>query len=431
MPLIQRVQRILFQPAQTWPVIAGEPATAASIYTRYVMVLAAIPALATFVGLSVFGIGGFGVSVRMPLGAGLAQAVLSYGLTLAAVFVLALVADALAPVFGGTKNPLNALKLIAYAGTAGFVGGIFALVPMLWILSLLASLYGIYLLYTGVPVLMKTSREKALPYTAVLIVCGIVAMAVLGGAASLFMPSPAMTGSVSIGTPGGELAVDRAKLDEMARRMEEAGQRMEAAQARGDAAAATQAMGELMGAMAGANGAARAIEARSHQALGLAGSVARAEYVNGERRVSLSITDMGGMAGLAALAGWAGATVDRETADEVERVYKDGGRTVREHQGLLTLRAGSRRRLAGPRARRPRGGVPVAHNERATRPWGLPGAGASPPVALTGPTARTAARARWRSSSRTACWSRPRARGSASRRCGARPRASTRRAWPA
>ena len=64
MSLIQRVQRILFQPVQTWPVIAGEPATTASIYTRYVMILAAIPALASFIGLSVFGIGGFGVSVR-------------------------------------------------------------------------------------------------------------------------------------------------------------------------------------------------------------------------------------------------------------------------------------------------------------------------------------------------------------------------------
>ena len=146
------MQRILFQPVQTWPVIAGEPDTTASIYTRYVMILAAIPALASFIGLSVFGVGGFGVSVRMPFGAGLVQAVLSYGLTLVAVFVLALIADALAPTFGGTKNSLNALKLVAYASTAGFVGGIFALVPMLWILSLLASLYGIYLLYTGVPV---------------------------------------------------------------------------------------------------------------------------------------------------------------------------------------------------------------------------------------------------------------------------------------
>lgn len=353
MSLIQRVQRILFQPVQTWPVIAGEPATTASIYTRYVMILAAIPALATFIGLSVFGVGGFGVSVRMPFGAGLVQAVLSYGLTLVAVFVLALIADALAPTFDGTKNPLNALKLVAYASTAGFVGGIFALVPMLWILSLLASLYGIYLLYTGVPVLMKTSREKALPYTAVLIVCGIVAMVILGAVTNLFMPSPAMTGKLSIKTPGGELSVDGSKMEAMARQMEEAGKRMEAAQAKGDTAAATQAMGDLMGAMADANGtAARAIdpqqlkallpeslgdlqrdsiEAQGNQAMGLAGSVARAEYVNGERRVMLSVTDMGGMGGLAALAGWAGSTIDRETADEVEKVYKDGARTVREH----------------------------------------------------------------------------------------------------
>lgn len=342
MSLIERVKRILLQPNDTWPVIAGESATASSIYTGYVMILAAIPAIASFIGLAVFGMGVF---------AGLAQALVGYVLTLAAVFVLAQIANALAPAFGGTKHPLNALKLVAYASTAGFVGGIFALLPMLGILSLLASLYGIYLLYTGVPVLMKTSREKALPYTAVLVVCGIVAMVILGTVTSLVMPSPAMPGSASLRTPGGEPTVDASKLDEMARRMEEAGQRMEAAQARGDTAAASQAMGELMGAMAGAGGAARAIdpqqlkallpeslgdlqrdtiEAQSNQAMGVAASVARAEYANGERRVSLSITDMGGMGGLAALAGWASASVDRETADEVEKVYKNGSRTVRE-----------------------------------------------------------------------------------------------------
>jgi hypothetical protein len=190
MNLIQRVQDILLKPQQTWPTIAQEPSDVASIYTGYLIYLAAIPAIAGFVGMSVIGMGMFGVSVRVPLVSGLVSMVVGYALSLAMVFVLALVVDALAPTFGGTKNPLNAFKLVAYAGTAGFVGGIFSLLPMLSMLGILASLYSIYLIYLGLPELMKCPPEKAVPYTAVVLACGFVAMLILGAVSGMFMTSP-------------------------------------------------------------------------------------------------------------------------------------------------------------------------------------------------------------------------------------------------
>ena len=54
MPLVQRVQDILFKPKLTWPVIAQESADTASVYSTYLIYLAAIPALAGFIGLSLF-----------------------------------------------------------------------------------------------------------------------------------------------------------------------------------------------------------------------------------------------------------------------------------------------------------------------------------------------------------------------------------------
>jgi hypothetical protein len=144
------------------------------------MILAAIPAVAAFIGMSLIGVNVLGVSVRTPLIGGLVGMVVSYALSLAMIYVLALIADALAPTFGGQKNPMQALKLVGYAGTAGMVGGIFSIIPVLGILGLLASLYSIYLLFIGIPVLMKTPQEKALPYTATLLVCGIVAGVILG-----------------------------------------------------------------------------------------------------------------------------------------------------------------------------------------------------------------------------------------------------------
>ena len=62
MALIDRVQSILLKPKQTWPVIAAEGGDVASIYTGYVMILAAIPAVAGFIGLTLVGIGGLGVA---------------------------------------------------------------------------------------------------------------------------------------------------------------------------------------------------------------------------------------------------------------------------------------------------------------------------------------------------------------------------------
>ncbi len=263
MNLIQRVQDILLRPKTTWPAIEQEPADVASIYTRYVLILAAIPAVAGFIGMTLIGVGGFGMHMRVPFMWGLTNMVVSYALSLVMVFVIALIADALAPTFGGSKNQIQALKLVAYGSTAGFVGGIFGLIPSLSILGLLAALYSIYLIYTGLPVLMKCPPEKAAGYTAVVVVCGIVAGIVIGAISAAVTPSGGFNrmgrvagdSRVTISTPKGDVAIDTTQLDDVAKRMEEAGKRLEAAQKSGDTAAANKATSEIMGAMAAAAGA--------------------------------------------------------------------------------------------------------------------------------------------------------------------------------
>ena len=72
-------------------------------------------------------------------------------LTSIGVFIIALVVDALAPSFGGTKNQVQALKVVAYAYTASWVGGILSLVPALSVVGILFGLYSLYLLYLGLP----------------------------------------------------------------------------------------------------------------------------------------------------------------------------------------------------------------------------------------------------------------------------------------
>lgn len=250
MNLIPRIKEILLTPKQVWPVIENEEATTATLYTQYIMILAAIQAVAGFIGMSVFGVSVFGVSVRVPLVTGLVQLVLGYALSLAMIFVVALIADALAPKFGGQKHQINALKLIAYSGTAAMVGGIFALIPALGALTLVAAIYSLYLFFLGVPVLMKVPQEKAIPYTAVVVVCAIVVGAIAGaivgsvrGGPSMDMGSPA--GHMSIETPKGQVNIDVGKMEEWSKRMEAAGKKLEKAQQAGDSVAMEQAVKEM------------------------------------------------------------------------------------------------------------------------------------------------------------------------------------------
>lgn len=188
--IIQRAKDILLKPKETWPVIAAEPATVQSIYVPYVLVLAAIGPLAGFIGGQLFGFTMLGVTYHPPLAGALVSAVVSYGLSLATIFILALVIDGLAPNFGGQKDKVQALKVAAYSATAGWVGGIFGILPALALIGLLFALYGLYLLYLGLPVLMKAPEDKALGYTVVVVIVYIVLFLIVGAVvAALAAPS--------------------------------------------------------------------------------------------------------------------------------------------------------------------------------------------------------------------------------------------------
>lgn len=185
MNLTVRVKNILLQPAQEWAVIERESARVADLYVAYIIPLAAIGPVASIIGLSIVGLGGY----RIPLMSSIGHAVVTFVLALAGVYVLALVIDALAPNFQGTKNQMQALKVAAYSSTAAWLAGIFILIPALGFLQIL-GIYSLYLLYLGLPMLMKTPEDKALGYTATVIIAAVVIFAVIGAIGSFFISYP-------------------------------------------------------------------------------------------------------------------------------------------------------------------------------------------------------------------------------------------------
>lgn len=260
MGLIERIRNICLTPKTEWPVIEPEATDAKTLYTTYIMVLAAIPALASLISMSVIG-GFFG---RIGIGFAVSSALVGYVMSLIMVFVIAFIADMLAPSFDGQKNMSQALKLTAYSMTAAWLAGVFVIIPVLgWLVSLLGSLYSLYLFYLGSSVMMKVPEQKSPGYTVVIVIVAIIASFIISAI------NARVIGMGTMGAPGG-LTSSRAmhesssapeekfdkdspmgKLEALSKKMEESGKKMDAAQKSGDQkaqmTAAMEGLGTLLG----------------------------------------------------------------------------------------------------------------------------------------------------------------------------------------
>jgi Yip1 domain len=183
--LVARATNILKQPAAEWPLIAAEPADAATLMQGYAAPLAAIPPICRWIGFSAIGmtvpyLGTYRVGVVR----GLANAIVSWVLALVGVYVAAVVIEKLAPTFKSTGGTIQALKLVVYASTPVWVAGVLDLVPALSPLIVVAALYAVYLFYLGLPSLMRTPSDQVIPYmivSALVVIVVTVCLAVVTG----------------------------------------------------------------------------------------------------------------------------------------------------------------------------------------------------------------------------------------------------------
>lgn len=181
--MIDRAKNILLTPKQEWPVIEPEPTTPGQLYTGYVIPLAALSAVLTLIRMSVIGVSvPYLGTIRQPFFSGLLYAIVTFGFSLLGLYLVALIINGLAPTFAGVRDQRQALKTAAYAFTPAWLAAVFGLlpVPLSTLLSLLAGLYGIYLLFLGLPPLMKAPQERAVGYTATVVVCTLLMGIVLG-----------------------------------------------------------------------------------------------------------------------------------------------------------------------------------------------------------------------------------------------------------
>jgi hypothetical protein len=181
MNLVERIKGILLQPKSEWAAVERESGEPGYLFPNYVMIVAAIPVICTFIGTSIIGFGPY----RIGIVGGLLRSIVVYILSLASVFVAAYIIDFLAGTFGARKNLGNAMKVSAYAPTAAWLAGVFNIIPALAILGIL-GLYSLYLLHTGIAALMKPPADKALIYTIAVIVCAIILWVIIFTVPAMF-----------------------------------------------------------------------------------------------------------------------------------------------------------------------------------------------------------------------------------------------------
>ena len=174
--LTSRVKGMLLEPRATWKEIDGEFTKPGEIWAKYVIPLAAIGPIAGAIGMTIFGerIAFTSLTNTVTLTTAIERAIGGYVVGLLVVFILSRVISLLAPGFGGQRNDVQGLKVAAYASTASWIGGIFLLIPALALVSLIFSIYSLVLLYIGLPILMKVPQDRAMGYTAVVIIVCIV-----------------------------------------------------------------------------------------------------------------------------------------------------------------------------------------------------------------------------------------------------------------
>ena len=342
MRLVERAKNLIVSPRTEWDAIALDSTPTPQLITSYVLPLAGLSALAAFIGMAIF--------TRMGIVWSLALAIYNVVMAVVFVYVLGFIIEALAPTFGGHKDRAQAMKIAAYSYTPAWVAGLLMVIPPLGAVVLVGALYGLYLLYLGLPKLMKNPADKSAGYTTLVVVCAIVVGFIIGAIGNM-ITAPAMLFSA-----GSTVSYDRraeAKLDEFARKMEEANRKMEAAQKTGDTGKQMEAaIGVLGTAISGGKGVEPVqlevlkpmlpekagglprVETNADRS-GVAGVVAakvEGVYQEAGNRMRLEIVDTGGAAGLMGLAAWAtlASTSESETADRIERLRRDGKRMVRE-----------------------------------------------------------------------------------------------------
>ncbi|WP_096361982.1 Yip1 family protein [Sulfuricaulis limicola] len=178
--MLSHVWGLLSHPEEEWKSIRKENCTIGKCYCSHVLLLATIPPLAGYFGTTQVG---WQVVTRevqkLTPESALWIAILSYLTILVAVFFIGKMIHWMGQTYGAKQTLPQCIALAAYTATPLFLSGLMLLYPLLW-LNLLIGLpvlgYSVYLLYTGVPIVMGIPEERGFLFSTAVLAVGLVTL---------------------------------------------------------------------------------------------------------------------------------------------------------------------------------------------------------------------------------------------------------------
>jgi len=176
---------ILTHPDREWESIRSDQESTTKLYLGHVLVLALVPALSAYFGTTQVGWQiGEGEVVKLTQNSAAQLCILFYAAMLCGIFLIGKFIDFFSLTYGADESEHNGIVLASYTATPLFLVGIIAVYPVLWvnmIAGVIAICWSVYLLFEGLPILMKIPEERGFMFACSILTVGLVMLVGLLG----------------------------------------------------------------------------------------------------------------------------------------------------------------------------------------------------------------------------------------------------------
>ena len=184
METLRRIVYLVFRPTAEWDVIAKEKTSVDALLRCYILPLALLAPIATVIGMKTFDrdwdpVQGYLVPPEQILRAGTA----TYFAIIGSIFTLAAIFTLIAPMFGGARDYLAALKVATYGAIPVMVAGATLIVPVMVIVAIIGVCHTLFLLWIGVQRVLNVPRGSQAEFVGISVVL-LTFLSVLAGAAA-------------------------------------------------------------------------------------------------------------------------------------------------------------------------------------------------------------------------------------------------------
>lgn len=185
METLRRIGLLVFRPTAEWDRIAREETSVVMLLFRYILPLASLAPVATMIGMTAFDRAWDPVhGYLVPSDRILATGATTYVAIVGSIFVLAAIFALIAPLFGGAREYLAALKVATYGAVPVLLCGATLLLPVMAVVSLIGLCHTLFLFWLGARRMLRVPATAGAEFLGITIVLLTLLSVLLGAAVS-------------------------------------------------------------------------------------------------------------------------------------------------------------------------------------------------------------------------------------------------------